>query len=154
MGNVRVSTMVQAPPATAERLWFDTSRWPSFIEGFRTIVEVSDTWPDTHSRVVWDSSPQGRGRVMETVIGYQPGAVHASEIEDPRMRGKQLLTWEPRPDGGVDVTLALEYELRGDVPKPLRPVVDALFVRRAVRDSIKRTLDSFAVEAEEEVRLG
>ncbi len=48
--------------------------------------------------------------------------------------------------------LRLEYELARS--GPLRGVADVLFIRRALRDSLRRTLDRFAVEVEEEAALG
>jgi hypothetical protein len=36
---------------------------------------------------------------------------------------------------------------------PLRAVADFIFIRRALRDSLRRTLRRFAVEAAEEARL-
>ena len=47
--------------------------------------------------------------------------------------------------------LTLEYELaRGG---PFRGLADALFIRRALRDALRRTVRRFAVEAEEEAGL-
>ena len=48
--------------------------------------------------------------------------------------------------------LRLDYELSSG--GPLRVVADALFIRRALRDSLRRTVHRFAVEAEEEASLG
>ncbi len=47
--------------------------------------------------------------------------------------------------------LRLDYELaRGG---PLSGVADWLFIRRALRDALRRTLQRFAVEAEEDAGL-
>jgi hypothetical protein len=154
MGFVRVTTIAAAPPGTAERLWYDTTRWPSFIQGFRHVVELRGDWPATGARVVWDSSPQGRGRVVEEVTAYAPGQGQTLEVDDPRMRGTQRIAFATAADGGVELTLELDYVLKGDVPRPLRPIVDSLFVRRVQRDALRRTLDSFAIEVEAEVDLG
>lgn len=153
MAIVRVTATAAAPPGTAERLWYDTTRWASFIQGFRHLVELRGDWPAAGSRVVWDSSPQGRGRVVEEVTAYAPGQGQTLHVEDPHMRGTQRIGFAPAPDGGVELTLELDYVLKGDVPRPLRPVVDALFVRRVQRDALRRTLDGFAVEVEAEVGL-
>jgi hypothetical protein len=48
------------------------------------------------------------------------------------------------------VTLSLEYSLKSRTP--LTPVVDALFVRRAIRDSLGRTLARFAAERAGDLR--
>ena len=50
-----------------------------------------------------------------------------------------------------EVELSLEYELARY--GPLRGLADALYIRRALRDALRRTLYRFAIEAEEEARL-
>ena len=57
----------------------------------------------------------------------------------------------PDADGGAEVRLSLQYELTGD--NPFNPVTDMLFIRRALRDALGRTLRRFAVEAQEEAGL-
>ena len=52
---------------------------------------------------------------------------------------------------GSEVELSLEYELARY--GPLRGLADALFIRRALRDSLKRTLFRFSVEAEDQAGL-
>ena len=52
---------------------------------------------------------------------------------------------------GSEAELSLEYELAKY--GPLRGVADALFIRRALRDMLRRTLRRFAIEAEEEASL-
>jgi hypothetical protein len=47
--------------------------------------------------------------------------------------------------------LELEYELTG--AGPLAALTDALFIRRALRDMLRRTVSRFAVEAQEEAAL-
>ena len=47
--------------------------------------------------------------------------------------------------------MSLEYELTRY--GPLGGVADALFIRRALRDSLRRTLYRFTIEAEEEANL-
>jgi hypothetical protein len=49
------------------------------------------------------------------------------------------------------VELSLEYELTRY--GPLGGIADALFIRRALRDSLRRTLYRFSIEAEEEAEL-
>ena len=46
--------------------------------------------------------------------------------------------------------MSLEYGLSLG---PLRGVADALFIRRALRDALRRTLFRFGLEAEEEAGL-
>ena len=52
-------------PEAALRLWTDVDRWGSFVEGFARTLELSPEWPAAGSRVVWESTPAGRGRVTE-----------------------------------------------------------------------------------------
>ena len=52
---------------------------------------------------------------------------------------------------GCEVLVELDYELNEG--GPLRAVADLIFIRRALRDSIRRTLQRFAVEAAEEAAL-
>ena len=47
------------------------------------------------------------------------------------------MSFEPGPEG-VEVALELEYELKER--NPFTPLTDALFIRRALRDSLTRTL--------------
>ena len=54
-------------PPEALRLWADVERWPSFVEGFARRLELSAEWPAPRARVVWESTPDGRGRVTEAV---------------------------------------------------------------------------------------
>ncbi len=58
------------------------------------------------------------------------------------MTGRQAVTFAAVP-GGVEVTLALQYRITRS--SPLTPVVDVLFVRRAMTQSLGRSLDRFAV---------
>jgi hypothetical protein len=140
---------VALDPDAALRLWTDLSRWPSFVEGFARVVEVSDDWPGEGAKLVWESIPAGRGRVTERVV-ERSGSSFATEIFDESLHGTQRAGFEAIEDR-TRVVVELEYELqRGG---PLRAVSDVLFIRRALRDSLRRTLGRFAVEAEDEAGL-
>jgi hypothetical protein len=54
-------------------------------------------------------------------------------------------------NGGSEVALVLEYDLT--TYGPLRALADALFIRRALRDSLRRTLFRFEIEAQDEAEL-
>jgi polyketide cyclase/dehydrase/lipid transport protein len=150
MGRVAAVHDVAGPLGAAERLWYDTARWPAFIDGFAHVVKVEGPWPGTGSRVVWDSTPAGRGRVVERVIDHHPGVGQALEVEDPTLRATQRVRFEQLQDGTA-VGLELDYELkrRG----PVRALVDLLFVRRAIRDSLRRTLARFSREVSMDLEL-
>jgi hypothetical protein len=147
----RASARATVPltPPDVLRLWTDVDRWPSFVEGFARVIEVRDPWPEAGGRLVWESTPTGRGRVTETVV--EIGADRfATQIYETALTGVQTLRAAPADDGS-QVELALEYELARY--GPLRGLADIIFIRRALRDSLRRTLNRFGVEADEESRL-
>ena len=136
-------------PDGALALWSDVDRWPTFVEGFARVVERSPGWPGEGERVSWESNAGGRGRVTEKVL--ERGADHFSTmIFEEAMMGRQTLRAVPHA-AGAEVELSLEYTLTKY--GPLSVVADALFIRRALRDALRRTLARFAVEAEEEAGL-
>src|SRR3954447_18121643 len=129
--------------AAAVALWLDTKRWPAFIDGFGHVVDVEGDWPNPGATVVWQSTPEGRGRVLERVVSYDPLGGQATEVDDQRMTGTQRIEFEQLAEG-VKATLELEYRLKG--AGPMRWVTDFLFIRRAFNDSLRRTLDRFPTE--------
>ncbi len=142
---------VPLAPAEALELWTNTDRWPTFVEGFGRLVEAEPEWPEPGARVAWDSIPGGRGRVIERVIERDPGRV-VTQVSEDALAGMQTFRVEPAPGaGGSVVELALEYKLSGG--GPFRDLADAIFIKRALRDSLRRTVRRFAVEAEEEAGL-
>jgi hypothetical protein len=136
-------------PAAALAMWRDVERWPSFVEGYARRLELAPQWPAKGARVVWQSSPDGRGRVTETVTENQPDRFSTQVFEEALM-GTQTLRVAPAPDG-AEVELTLDYELAKW--GPLAGVADAIFIRRALRDSLRRTLYRFALEAEDDAGL-
>ena len=148
------SVLVPLSPNDALRLWTSVERWPSFVEGFARRLELSESWPAEGARVVWESSPEGRGRVTETVTALRPDHF-ATRVYEEALMGVQTFRVAPAHDsgegGGSQVELSLDYELVKY--GPLRGVADALFIRRALRDSLRRTLFRFTIEAEEDAEL-
>ena len=136
-------------PPEVLRLWADVERWPSFVEGFARRLELTEAWPEPGGRVVWESTPVGRGRVTETVSEHA-GDRFSTQVFEESLTGTQTLRALPASDGS-EVELSLEYELSRY--GPLRGIADALFIRRALRDALRRTLSRFRVEAEEEAAL-
>ena len=136
-------------PPEVLRVWTDVERWPSFVEGFARRLELTEAWPEQGGRMVWESTPDGRGRVTETVT-ERSGERFSTQVYEKALAGTQTLRALPASDGS-EVELSLEYELARY--GPLRGIADALFIRRALRDSLRRTLFRFGVEAEEEARL-
>jgi hypothetical protein len=142
------ATLPLTPPEVL-RLWSDVERWPSFVEGFARRLELTEAWPEPGGRVVWESTPDGRGRVTETVT-ERAGDRFSTQVYEEALTGNQTLRALPASDGS-EVELSLEYELSRY--GPLRGIADMLFIRRALRDALRRTLRRFGVEAEEEERL-
>jgi Polyketide cyclase / dehydrase and lipid transport len=140
---------VALTPSEASRLWTDLRRWPSFVQGFARVKEVSPEWPEVGAKLVWESTPAGRGRVTEKVVESEAERF-ATEVYDESLNGTQAATFEAGEEGTrVEVRLAYELSQSG----PARALADWLFIRRALRDSLRRTLQRFAVEAEEEAGL-
>jgi uncharacterized membrane protein len=137
------------PPAEVFRLWCDLDRWPSFVEGYARRLELTGGWPEPGGRVVWESTPDGRGRVTEAVKENEPDRF-STQVFEKALTGVQTLRALPASDGS-EVELSLEYELTRY--GPLGGIADALFIRRALRDSLRRTLYRFSIEAEEEAEL-
>jgi Polyketide cyclase / dehydrase and lipid transport len=149
---VRTASAVSTAPIGADeamRLWTDVDRWPSFVEGFARRLDLSADWPAKGARVVWESNPDGRGRVTETVTESEP-LLFSTQVFEERLVGTQTFQAAPAGDGS-EVALVLDYELTSH--GPLRGLADAIFIRRALRDSLRRTLFRFEVEAEEEASL-
>jgi hypothetical protein len=149
MGRASASIEVPGLASEAEALWYDPARWPAFVDGFGHVVKLSDGWPAEGS-LHWNSTPEGRGRVLETVISYEPRAGQSLAVEDSRLRGTQRVEFTPGPDA-VKVALSLDYELKDR--NALTPLLDLVFVRRAVAASLRRTLARFARERRGDVEL-
>ena len=149
MKTARATAGVRLTPEDALALWCDTGRWPSFVEGFGHLLECSPGWPAVEERVVWESTPGGRGRVTEKVVERGPDRF-ATMVFEEALAGRQTLRAVRAPEGAL-VELSLEYTLTKYGPFSF--VADALFIRRALGDSLRRTLFRFGVEAEEEAGL-
>ena len=151
MGRARAAIEVPASVPDAEALWYDLKRWPAFIDGFGHVVR-DEGWPRAQGVLVWDSTPAGRGRVVERVSAQVPGQGQTADVEDPRLAGTQTVAFTA-VDSGVGVTLSLDYRLKSG-PAPLRPILDALFIGRAIQDSLRRTLVRFGRELEADREFG
>jgi hypothetical protein len=149
MGKAEASVEVAGLASEAEAVWYDPVRWPAWIDGFGHVVELAEAWP-AEGRLVWHSTPGGRGRVLETVTAYEPRGGQTLAVEDSRLRGTQQVQFTPGPDS-VKVTLSLAYELKER--NPLTWLVDLLFVRREIVASLRRTLSRFARERRADTEL-
>lgn len=143
------SARVPLEPEAAVALWSDLRRWPSFVEGFARLASESGGWPGEGAKAVWESGPGGRGTVTEKVTGRAPGTFSTRVVEQ-RLFGIQTFRADAA-EGGSHVEVTLDYELTSE--SPLRGLTDVLFIRRALRDSLARTLRRYAVEADDEAGL-
>jgi hypothetical protein len=150
MGRARVRRKVPGRISEAEALWYDTGRWPAFVDGFGHLARLGEGWPGEGAELVWDSTPGGRGRVLERVTEHRQRVGQSLAVEDERLRGEQRVTFAAAGADQVEVTLELRYELKQR--NPLTPLVDLLFIRRAIADSLGRTLQRFGYELEEQRR--
>jgi hypothetical protein len=149
----RASASITVPgrAAEAEALWYDPHRWPAWIDGFGHLVELEGDWPRPGARVTWDSPPGGRGRVQERVVAYESRTGQTLEVEDATFSGRQKVTFTPG-SGETGIELSVEYELKHRTA--FTPIVDRLFIRRAMSDSLRRTLSRFANERKAEIQFG
>ena len=141
----RASVIVAGRISDAEALWYDTSRWPTFIDGFHHVASVDEGWP-AEGTLVWDSTPGGRGRVVEKVVRQEPRIEQVSEIEDPTMTGTQTISFAAAGEDRARVTLELRYQLKEKRLGPATFLMDALFIRPRQREALARTLARFARE--------
>jgi hypothetical protein len=140
----RAEITVPGRISDAEALWYDLSRWPSFIDGFHHARDHAG-WPETGT-LVWDSTPGGRGRVVETVERYEARVGQTVAVEDEKITGRQSIAFEALENERVRVTLLLEYSLKQNQAGPLMTAVDWLFIRPRQRESLVRTLNRFSRE--------
>ncbi len=143
MGKVSVSRDLPGPISAAEALWYDLRRWPAFVDGFAHVQRVEGDWPRPGARVVWVSTPGGRGLVAETVTDFTVREGQTLSVEDPKVRGTQTVRFAHE-----QVTLELDYTLKE------RNLLAAPFVKRAFTDALRRTLVRFARELQGDLELG
>ena len=143
MRTVRVTQTLPGTVYEIEQRWYDTSRWAAWVEGLRRVVDVAGDWPGVGSSVTLDSGPAGRGHVVERVVAHEPLAGQTVAVDDASITGRQSVAFVP-VDDGVEVALTLAYELKKR--SLFTPVVDALFIRRAMTTSLATTLGRFCAE--------
>jgi len=126
--------------ADVEALWYLVERWPEWVDGCARVIERTGNWPRAGGRVVWESLPHGRGRVSELARTYESFVGQTAEVSDERLSAVQRVSFAVTPQG-VQIGLELDYRLTRRSPG--MAVVDVLFIRRAVGDSLTRTLEAF-----------
>jgi len=127
----------------AAALWWDTTRWPGFVEGFGHVVRASDGWPEPGGRLVWDSRPGGVGRVVEHVL-VRAGHDADVAVEDSYLTGTRRVRFAGDEAGQATlVSLELEYVPKSRTP----PLADLLIGRRRLRGAMERSLERLSLEA-------
>ena len=130
MGRASATIRVPGRASEAEALWYDPVRWPAWIDGFGHVVELAETWPVERPRSPGTASPAGRGRVLETRRRLRAArAGRRSRSRTAACAAPSAVAFTPGPDD-VEVALTLDYELKER--NPLTPLIDLLFIRRAV----------------------
>ncbi len=132
-------TVVEGRISEAETLWYDLARWPAFVEGFHHVVSRDPEWP-ARGALVWDSSPNGRGRVFETVERHEPRVGQTAAVEDEAITGTQTVSFAALGEDRVRVGLELRWRLKRRPLGPLTPLLDAVFIRPRQREALARTL--------------
>jgi hypothetical protein len=146
MARVGVALSFPGTVHEAETCWYDHVRWPRWVDGLERVLDVTAGWPAAGGRIVWQSGPAGRGRVSETVTAYTPLGGQSIDVDDDSITGRQTVAFAPaRNDVDmVEVVLSLEYEIKRR--SIFTPLVDRLFIRRAMESSLKATLMRFGFE--------
>src|SRR3712207_5132211 len=132
----RVVRSVELPSVSATEayeLWVDTSRWPTFVDGFKHVDRRDPSWPQEGAKLAWRSGPSGRGTVTERVTTNEPGERFATTVLEERITGTQTVVFA---DGEVAMELEYELQRKGVVGR----VTDLLFIRRAQAEALQRTL--------------
>ncbi|HEX8103597.1 MAG TPA: SRPBCC family protein [Solirubrobacteraceae bacterium] len=151
MGIARATLVVDGPISAVEALWYEPDRWPSWIDGFGHVVRLDPGWPGPGAILDWDSRRGGRGRVQERVTAHEQRTGQTLAVEDTQLRGTQAVAFADAGEGAVQVTLSLEYSLKERTA--FTPIVDRLFIRRAITASLQRSLARFARERAADVDL-
>jgi uncharacterized protein YndB with AHSA1/START domain len=150
MAKTEASIEIAAPLAEVWDLYFDESRWASWVDGFSAVAR-SDGYPEAGGTLVWRSTPAGRGDVSERVLEHRPRSLHRVAFEDPGAEGELEVELEMLPAGESEgrltrVTQRLAYRVR--TGGPLRPLTDLFFIRPQMRRSLERSLRELRLEAE------
>jgi hypothetical protein len=149
---VRASIVVKGRAVEAEQLWYDRTRWASWIDGFGHVAKLDDHWPQTGARLLWDSRGGWDGvlggRVSETVTRYEARAGQVLDVEDARLQGVKRVIFEP---GLEETRITVELDLE---PKERMPPLRRLWLRRQLGDSLRRSLTRFSHELAAERQFG
>ncbi|MEO7196940.1 MAG: SRPBCC family protein, partial [Solirubrobacterales bacterium] len=96
MGKVDANVEIAAPLAEVWDLYFERSRWASWVDGLAAVVAESG-YPEEGGTLTWRSTPAGRGEVRERVLAHEPRSVHRISYEDPQSAGRLEVSFEMLP---------------------------------------------------------
>jgi hypothetical protein len=137
---VFASVVVEGPGIEVEQLWYDRSRWASWIDGFAHLSKLEEAWPLEGSRRVWVTTPNGRGLIAERVTSYVAGDGQTLAFEDTKVSGRQRVRFET---DGVRTRITVSVEM--DAKTSLAPA-RKWWLRRQFRGSLQRSLSRFSYE--------
>jgi len=137
---VSVSRVVEGTGIEAEQLWYDRSRWASWLDGFASVQQLGSDWPLEGARRVWVTPPQGRGLIMERVRSYVAGDGQVLAFEDEKVRGEQRVHFET-DNVRTRITVSFAFESKAYLA-PARK----WWLRRQLRLGWERSLARFSYE--------
>jgi uncharacterized membrane protein len=151
MGRVEANVEIGAPLAEVWDLYFDRTRWASWVDGFSSVASESG-YPEEGGTLAWRSTPAGRGTVHERVTVHEPRSLHRIAYEDPGSKGTLEVGFEMLPAESTEsgrttrVIQKLTYTVTGG--GPLGAITDLFFIRSQMRRSLQRSLSELKLEAE------
>jgi hypothetical protein len=141
---VSASVIVEGAGIEAEQLWYDRTRWASWIDGFGNLSKLDGDWPFEDSRRVWTmrvGSPNAaRGLISEKVRAYAAGDGQTLAFEDERVHGVQRIRFET-DNVRTRITVTVDMETKTYLA-PARK----WWLRRQFRGALQRSLARFAYE--------
>jgi hypothetical protein len=140
VNTVSVSRVVEGPGIEVEQLWYDRSRWASWLDAFASLQQLGPEWPLEGARRVWVTRPGGRGLIMERVTAYAAGDGQTLAFEDERVRGEQAVRFET-DNVRTRVTVTFSFETKTYLA-PARK----WWLRRQLRLGWERSLARFSYE--------
>lgn len=149
MPRVEATILVPGRIVEAEDLFYDPRRRAAWIDGYGHTERVEGPWPMVGGRLTWESRPGGRGRVVERVTAHEARVSQSCAIEEERLRGTQVVSFTAE-EAETRVTVSLDFTV--EQRSAFGPLT-AFFVRRAMRDSLGRTLHRFAIERQAELNI-
>ena len=138
--SVSVSRVVEGPGIEVEQLWYDRTRWASWLDGFASLQQLGSDWPLEGARRVWVTRPHARGLIMERVTSYAAGDEQVRAFEDEKVRGEQRVLFET-DNVRTRITVSFSFEAK-EYLAPARK----WWLKRQLRLGWERSLARFSYE--------